>query len=71
LDVIVIFGKGGVKLGLHGGRVLPRLQELIFQRFSPEHRVTEALQHARLIAGPFHDVLHRQHMSNKYSTTED
>jgi hypothetical protein len=46
LDVIVVFGKGSVKLGLHGGRVLPRLQELIFQRFSPEHRVAEALQHA-------------------------
>jgi hypothetical protein len=29
LDIIVIFGKGGVKLGLHGGRVLPQLQELI------------------------------------------
>jgi hypothetical protein len=43
LDVIVIFGKGGIELGLHGGRVLPRLQELIFQCFSPEHRVAEAL----------------------------
>jgi hypothetical protein len=70
-DVIVIFGKGGVELGLHGGRVLPRLQELIFQRLSPEHRVAEALQHARLLARPLHDVLHRQHMSNEYSTTED
>jgi hypothetical protein len=30
LDIIVIFGKGGVELGLHGGRVFPRLQELIF-----------------------------------------
>jgi hypothetical protein len=63
LDIIVIFGKGGVELGLHGGRVLPRLQELIFKRFSPEHRVTEALQHVGLLAGPLHDVLHRQHMS--------
>jgi hypothetical protein len=71
LDVIVIFGKGGVELGLHGSRVLPRLQELIFQRFSPEHRVAEALPHARLLAGSLHDVLHRQHMSNEYSTTED
>jgi hypothetical protein len=44
---------------LHGGRVLLRLQELILQRFSPEHRVAEALQHARLLAGPVHDVLHR------------
>jgi hypothetical protein len=59
LDIVVILGEGGVKLGLHGGCVLPRLQELIFQRFSPEHRVTEALQHARLLAGPFHDVLHK------------
>jgi hypothetical protein len=42
----VVFRKGGVKLGLHGGRVLPRLQELIFKRFSQEHRVAEALQHA-------------------------
>jgi hypothetical protein len=42
----VVFGKGGVDLGLNGGRMLPRLQELIFQRFSLEHRVTEALQHA-------------------------
>jgi hypothetical protein len=42
----MVFGNGGVELGLHGGRVLPRLQELIFQCFSPEHRVAEALQHA-------------------------
>jgi hypothetical protein len=42
----VVFGEGSVELGLHGSRVLPRLQELIFQRFSPEHRVAEALQHA-------------------------
>jgi hypothetical protein len=56
---------------LHGGRVLPGLQELIFQCFSPEHRVAEALQHVRLLAGPLHDVLHRQQMSNEYSTTED
>jgi hypothetical protein len=46
LDIIVVLGKGGVELGLHGGRMLPRLQELIFKRFSPEHRVAEALQHA-------------------------
>jgi hypothetical protein len=26
--------------------VLLQLQELIFKRFSPEHRVAEALQHA-------------------------
>jgi hypothetical protein len=55
----VIFGEGGIKLGLHGSRVLPRLQELILQRFSPEQRIAEALQHARLLAGPFHDVLHK------------
>jgi hypothetical protein len=30
LDIVVIFGEGSVKLGLHGGRVLPQLQELIF-----------------------------------------
>jgi hypothetical protein len=71
LDIVVIFGKGGVKLGLHGGYVLPRLQESIFQHFSPEHRVAEALQHARLLVGPLHNVLHRQHMSNEYSTIED
>jgi hypothetical protein len=58
LDVIVIFGEGGINLGLHGGRVLSRLQELILQRFIPEHRVAEALQHARLL-------------SNEYSTIED
>jgi hypothetical protein len=46
LDIIVVLGKGGVDLGLHGGRVLPRHQELIFQHLSPEHRVVEALQHA-------------------------
>jgi hypothetical protein len=63
LDIIVVLGKGGVELGLHGGRVLPRLQELLFQRLSPEHRVAEALQHARLLTRPLHDVLHRQHMS--------
>jgi hypothetical protein len=56
---------------LHGGCVLPRLQELILQRFSQEHHVAEALQHARLLVGPFHDVLHRQHMSNEYSTPTD
>jgi hypothetical protein len=71
LDVVVIFGEGGIKLGLHGGRVLPRLHDLILQRISPEHRVAEALQHPRLLAGPLHDVLHRQHMSNEYSTTKD
>jgi hypothetical protein len=71
LDIIVIFGEGGIKLRLHGGRVLPRLQELILQRFNPEHRFAEALQHARLLAGPFHDVLLRQHMSNEYSTHTD
>jgi hypothetical protein len=43
MDIVVILGEGGVKLGLHGGRVLPRLQELIFQCFSPNHRVAEAL----------------------------
>jgi hypothetical protein len=29
------------------------------------------LKHARLLAGPLHDVLHRQHMSNGYSTLQD
>jgi hypothetical protein len=29
------------------------------------------LQHARLLTGPLHDVLHRQHTSNEYSTTGD
>jgi hypothetical protein len=71
LDTVVIFGEGGIKLGLHDSRVLPRLQELILQRFSPEHRVAEALEHATLLAGPFHDILHRQHMSNEYSTPTD
>jgi hypothetical protein len=71
LDVIVILGKSGVELGLHGGRVLPRLHKLIFQCLSPEHRVTKALQHVGLLAGPLHDVLHRQHKSSEYSTIED
>jgi hypothetical protein len=71
LDIIVILGKGGVEIGLHGGRVLPRLQKLLFQCFSPEHRVTKALQHVGLIAGPRRNVLHRQLMSHEYSTTED
>jgi hypothetical protein len=62
LDVIVILGKSGIELGLHGGRVLPRLQKLIFKRFSPEHRVTEALQHVGLLAGPLCDI-HKQHTS--------
>jgi hypothetical protein len=43
LDIIVIFGEGGVELRLHGGRVLPRLQKLLFQSLSPEHRVTKTL----------------------------
>jgi hypothetical protein len=43
LDVIVVLGESGVELGLHGSRVLPRLQKLILQCFSPEHCVTEAL----------------------------
>jgi hypothetical protein len=30
LDVIMVLGKSGVELGLHGSRVLPRLQKLIF-----------------------------------------
>jgi hypothetical protein len=30
LYVIMILGKSGIELGLHGGRVLPQLQELIF-----------------------------------------
>jgi hypothetical protein len=30
LDIIMVLGKGGVELGLLGGRVLPRLQKLIF-----------------------------------------
>jgi hypothetical protein len=59
LDIIVIFGEGGIKLGLHGGRMLPRLQELILQRFSSEHRVAEALHHARLLAGSLYDVLQK------------
>jgi hypothetical protein len=29
------------------------------------------LKHAGLLAGPLHDVLHRQHMSDGYSTLED
>jgi hypothetical protein len=29
------------------------------------------LQHVGLLAGPLHDVLHRQHMSHEYSTTKD
>jgi hypothetical protein len=56
---------------MHGGRVLPRLQELILQRFSPKYHVAEALKHARHLAGPLHDVLHKQHMSNGYSTLTD
>jgi hypothetical protein len=59
----MILGKSGVELGLHGSRVLPRLQKLILQCFSPEHRVTKALQHVGLLAGPLHNVLHRQHTS--------
>jgi hypothetical protein len=29
------------------------------------------LKHAGLLPGPLHDVLHRQHMSNGYSTPTD
>jgi hypothetical protein len=29
------------------------------------------LKHAGLLAGPLHDVLHRQHISNGYSTLKD
>jgi hypothetical protein len=37
--------------------VLPRLHKLLFQRLSPEHRVTIALQHVGLVAGPLRNVL--------------
>jgi hypothetical protein len=30
LDIIMVLGKSGVELGLHGSRVLPQLQKLIF-----------------------------------------
>jgi hypothetical protein len=71
LDIIVILGKGGVELRLHGGRVLPIFQKLLFQCLSPEHRVTKALQHVGLLAGPLLNVLRRQLMTHEYSTTED
>jgi hypothetical protein len=29
------------------------------------------LKHIGLLAGPLHDVLHKQHMSDEYSTLED
>jgi hypothetical protein len=44
---------------------------LVLQRLRPKHRVAEALKHIGLLAGPLHDVLHRQHMSDEYSTLED
>jgi hypothetical protein len=66
----VVFGEGGIKLGLHGGRVLPRLHELVLQRLSPKHRVAEALKHAGLLAGSLYDVLH-SHLSDEYSTLKD
>jgi hypothetical protein len=71
LDIVVVFGEGDVELRLHGSRVLPRLHKLLFQRPSPEHRVTVALQHIGLVAGPFRNVLHRQLKSDEYSTTDD
>jgi hypothetical protein len=67
----VVFGEGGIKLGLHGGRVLPGLHELVLPRFSPKHHVVEALEHAGLLAGSLYDVLHRQHISDEYSTLKD
>jgi hypothetical protein len=30
LDIIMVLGKSSIELGLHGSRVLPRLQKLIF-----------------------------------------
>jgi hypothetical protein len=38
--------------------MLPRLQKLLLQCFSPENRVTIALQHVGLLAGPLRNVLH-------------
>jgi hypothetical protein len=67
----MVFGEGGIKLGLYGSRVLPGLHELILQRFSPKHHLAEALKHAGLLAGSLYDVLHRQHMSDEYSTLKD
>jgi hypothetical protein len=51
--------------------VLPRLHELLLQCFGPEHRVAVSLKHLGLLVGPLRDVLHRQHMSNGYSTLKD
>jgi hypothetical protein len=71
LDVIVVLGKGGVQLLLHGGSVLPGLHELLLQRLGLKHHVVVPLKHLRLLAGPLSDVLHRQHASNGYSTLKD
>jgi hypothetical protein len=71
LDIVVAFGESGVELRLHGSRVLLRLHKLLFQRLRSEHRVSIALQHARLVAGPLRNVLQRQLKSDEYSTAED
>jgi hypothetical protein len=51
--------------------VLPRIHKLLLQRLSSEHRVSIALHHIRLVAGPLRNVLQRQLKSHEYSTTED
>jgi hypothetical protein len=44
---------------------------LVLQRLRPKRCVAEALKHVGLLAGPLHDVLHRQHMSDGYSMLKD
>jgi hypothetical protein len=67
----MILGEGSVELRLHRGSVFPGLHELLFQGFLPEYCVAEPLKHLGLLVGPLRDVLHRQHMSNGYSTLKD
>jgi hypothetical protein len=53
----MVLGKGGVKLRLEHGGVLPGLCELFIQCLRPEHCVAISLEHVRFLSGSLHDIL--------------
>jgi hypothetical protein len=59
LYLVVVLGKGAIKLGLEHGGVLPGLIEFFIQRLCPEHCIAIPLKHIGFLSGPLHNILQK------------
>jgi hypothetical protein len=59
LYLVVVLGKGTMKLGLEHGGVLPGLIEFFLQRLYPEQCIAIPLEHIGFLSGSLHDILQK------------